>query len=216
VPSPAERERAERFVFERDRLRFLVGRSMLRWVLSDYARVAPQAWAFGENEFGRPEIVGPACPLPLRFNVSHTEGLVAVAVCLERPIGVDVEHLERRVTALELAERYFSPLEAADLRRCPDVERAARFFDYWTLKEAYVKARGMGLSAPLREFSIVLVSPEAARIVHHTAGGMRDDEWQFARFAPTPQHKLAVALQRPAGLEMGVTLRWAMPFDEAV
>src|SRR5262249_19525223 len=117
--SPDERERRQRFYFERDRHRFLVTRALVRTVLSRYADVPPMAWNFTTNRYGRPEVAGPTRWPPLRFNVSHTDGLTACLVVLERDVGVDVEPLDRPMVSPSLAERYFAPAEVMQLRRVP-------------------------------------------------------------------------------------------------
>ena len=132
--------------------------------------------------------------MPLEFNLAHTRGLVACAVALGRDVGVDVEWLGRRGRTLEIAERYFSPSEVRDLRATPGPDRKERFFRYWTLKEAYVKARGEGLRLPLRRFSFHLDGP-AVRVSFESDS---DDPraWQFLIECPTPSHLLAVAVRR--------------------
>ncbi len=125
-------------------------------MLSRYADVAPRDWPFRIDEHGRPELAArPAGTPDLRFNVSHTNGLVACAVTVGREVGVDVEHTGRRLVH-DVAERFFSPREVADLRACPAADQPVVFFDYWTLKESYIKARGLGLALPLRQFSFLL------------------------------------------------------------
>jgi 4'-phosphopantetheinyl transferase len=149
--SADERARLERFRFERDRLLFLVAHALLRITLSRCSDVAPEAWQFGAGSHGRPEIAAPASRM--RFSLSHTQGLAACAVVLDRDIGVDVESLSRE-TAVDVAERFFSPREVRELRETPIDDRHGRFLEYWTMKEAYVKARGLGLSLPLDRFSV--------------------------------------------------------------
>ena len=112
----------------------------------------------------------------LRFNLSHTDGLVVCLVAVEREIGVDVEHTARAGSVgIEIAERFSSPSEVAELRSLPFADQRSRFFDYWTLKEAYIKARGLGLHLPLDQFSFHLgltpVTPEREPTRQHGAPG---------------------------------------------
>jgi 4'-phosphopantetheinyl transferase len=151
VLSDDERVRLRRFRFERDRRTYLVAHALVRNTLSRYADVPPEAWQFRAGSHGRPEISAPATQL--RFSLSHTAGLAACAVILERDIGVDVENRSRPAAA-EVAERFFSERERRDLRRASIDHRDGKFLEYWTLKEAYVKARGLGLSLPLEQFSV--------------------------------------------------------------
>jgi len=141
----------------------------------------------------------------LRFNLSNTRGLVTCAVALEGEIGVDVEVLDRAGGLLEIAERFMAAPESKDIRALPPDAQDLRFFTYWTLKEAYIKARGMGLSIPLDKFWFLLNGEASAssptRLV--MAPEMDDDAsgWSFAQFQPTERHLLAVARREPASLD---------------
>lgn len=215
--SPAERERNRRFVFARHRHQDLVTRALVRTVLSAYCpTVAPAAWAFASGPFGRPEIAGPTPAPPLRFSLSHTDGLVACLVADDRDVGVDVEDVRRGCATVEIAERYFAPDEVRDLRAWPPELRPGRFFAYWTLKEAYVKARGLGLQLPLDRFAIRLPREDRAvagrPITVAFEPGIDDDpaSWQFASFSLTPHHRAAVAIRR-RGDDLPVRLLPAVP-----
>jgi len=202
--SPEERTRHARFLVERARHEYLITRALCRTVLSHYADVAPVDWRFRVNQWGRPEIASLEHG-HLRFNLSNTRGLVACAVALEGEIGVDVEALDRAGDLLEIAERFMAAPEAADIRAQPPDAQGHRFFTYWTLKEAYIKARGMGLSIPLDKFWFLLdgevPAPSPARLV--LAPDMDDDAsaWSFAQFQPTERHLLAVARREPASFQ---------------
>jgi 4'-phosphopantetheinyl transferase len=132
--SPDEHERMARLIFERDRRRFLLTRALVRTMLSRYAAVRAADWTFVENVHGRPEILDRPRGVPdLRFNISHTDGLIACAVTIGREVGVDVEHIGRRLTH-DVAGRFFAPQEVNDLAILPEDEQQKAFFDYWTLK----------------------------------------------------------------------------------
>ena len=194
--SADELQRIERFVQPADATRFVVGRALARTMLSRYADVAPRDWPFLIDEHGRPELATRPVGVPdLRFNLTHTPGLVACAIAIGREVGVDVEHVGRQVTH-EIPERFFSPREVADLRALPNHEQRAVFFDYWTLKEAYIKARGLGLALPLRHFTFVRAPGRAPSITF--APELHDDatSWQFAQFWPTTEHRMSVAVRR--------------------
>lgn len=147
-----ERRRLAGLCFERDRLLFLLAHALLRITLSRYSDRMPDAWQFCTGSHGRPEIANRSASR-LRFSLSHTRGLAACAVMLNHDLGVDVEHLSRQ-TAAGVADRVFSTREAGDLNNAPAADRAARFLEYWTLKEAYAKACGLGLSLPFNQFSV--------------------------------------------------------------
>jgi len=128
---------------EEDRRRALVSRALLRETLSRYAPVRPEAWAFAPGAHGKPAISNPA-GLRLRFNLSHTGKLVACALTLDDEIGVDLEDTTRELDPFEIAERVFSREEIAAFRALAPESQRRRFFESWTLKEAYLKARGLG------------------------------------------------------------------------
>ena len=191
-----ERERHGRFVFARDRHTFLVAHALVRETLSRYADVPPERWRFRANEYGRPSIAEPGEGARLRFNLSHTEGLAACAVTLDRELGVDVEYLDRRGETVALADRFFAPAEARALRALAEGEQRGRFFAYWTLKEAYIKARGMGLAIPLADFAFTLAPPAAPAIRFVDGFDDRPERWQFWQAWPTDVHRLALAVTR--------------------
>jgi 4'-phosphopantetheinyl transferase len=208
--SPQEHERMARLVFERDRRRFLLTRALVRTTLSRYAPVAPADWTFIANVHGRPEILDRPRGVPdLRFNLSHTAGLIACAVTIGREVGVDVEHIQRRLTH-DVAGRFFAPSEANDLKALPEDERTRAFFDYWTLKEAYIKARGFGLALPLADFAFRLAPPAPPRIAFEPALEDDPDTWQFAQDWPTPMHRLGLAVRRE-GDDLPVRIRKVVP-----
>jgi 4'-phosphopantetheinyl transferase len=157
-----ERERSQRFRFDRDRRRFVTARGLLRIVLAHYVSLEPADLRFGYSPRGKPFLAGSGGPC---FNTSHSGGLVVLAVARDRQLGVDIEQ-ERAVPEVEdLARRYFSPWEQAELRRLPARERQPAFFRCWTRKEAFVKATGSGLSYPLDAFDVTLSPHEPARIL---------------------------------------------------
>ncbi len=146
------------------------------------------------NEYGRPEIQEPRRARWLSFNLSHTRGLIVCIVARERAVGIDVEARDRGGRLLEVADRFFSPDEVQALRSLPEEEQLERFFVYWTLKESYIKARGMGLAIPLSEFSFDVAS--GIRI--HFDPRLRDDpeRWQFTSLSHGRRHALAVSVER--------------------
>ncbi|MSO62142.1 MAG: 4'-phosphopantetheinyl transferase superfamily protein [Acidobacteria bacterium] len=208
--SPREHERMARLVFERDRQRFLLTRALVRTMLSRYATVAPADWQFMANVHGRPELLERPAGVPdLRFNISHTDGLIACAVTIGREVGVDVEHVGRRLTR-DVAARFFAPSEVAHLQSLPKDKQERVFFDYWTLKEAYIKARGFGLALPLGDFAFHLTADDAPAIAFEPS--LPDDPatWQFLQDWPTPTHRLGLAIRR-TGDDLPVRLRQVVP-----
>jgi 4'-phosphopantetheinyl transferase len=206
-----ERARKERFLFAEHRHQYLVSRALVRGTLSRYAPCPPEKWAFSRNEHGRPEIIRTNGLPPLRFNLSHTGGLAACAVVLHQDIGVDVEDMERKIGILKIAGRYFSRPEMDSLQALPEEERRIRFFQYWTLKESYSKARGVGLTLPLNRFTFH--QPQAAEWRVSFDPSMEDDatRWQFWISHPGPRYALAVSVNRPAIEHYHLILRETVP-----
>lgn len=154
-----ERERAARYRVGRPRNDFILTRGMLRSLLAHYAGITPQELSLRYSEYGKPIVDG---TFDLRFNVSHTDGLALIAIVLAREIGIDVEKISAATDARQLAERFFSVRECHFLEYLSGEELQAAFFRCWTRKEAYVKARGEGLSLPLHQFD-VSVAPNESR-----------------------------------------------------
>ena len=208
--TPDEHERMARFVFDRDRRAFLLTRALVRTTLSRYAPVKPADWRFVANVHGRPEILDRPSGVPdLRFNISHTDGLIACAVAIGREVGVDVEHVGRHLLH-DVAGRHFAPAEVTDLRRLPQEEQHRVFFDYWTLKEAYIKARGFGLALPLGDFAFKLNPPHSPQIAFEPSLDDDPATWQFLQGWPTPQHRLGLAVRRD-GHDLPVRMREITP-----
>lgn len=144
ILSPEERRREERFYCERDRHHYRVSRALVRTVLSQYAPVPPEEWSFSATRYGKPEIVNDcAAAKRISFNLTHTHGLIVLAVACEGTVGVDAEHVRARQPCLEIARRFFARREAEQLFELPAERRSERFFHYWTLKESYIKAVGL-------------------------------------------------------------------------
>jgi 4'-phosphopantetheinyl transferase len=192
--SSEERARYLRFHFEHDRHSYLAAHALTRAVLAPLAGLPAPELQFEAAAHGRPELCQPAAGPRVRFNLSHTRGLVACAVALEHAVGVDVEHVERRTDIDQLAPAVFSERERAELGALSGAEKRARFFQLWTLKEAYIKAVGKGLSLPLRSITTELPASEQPRLCF--AAPLSDDgkDWWLDVHAPRPSHMLAVAL----------------------
>jgi 4'-phosphopantetheinyl transferase len=201
--SKEERSRCDRFVFTHDRWDFAAAHALLRCVLSNYEDVPPTDWSFEVTDRGKPFLRASRGGMPpLAFNLSHTRGLVACGVGRESDIGVDVEGLDRAPDDLDIAGRYFSPVEYAMLASMPQRDRPGRFVELWTLKEAYIKATGRGLGAMLNEFGFEFAGE---RDLHFTARqGVPEGMWAFALFNPSPRARMAVAIRsgEPARLRI--------------
>jgi 4'-phosphopantetheinyl transferase len=196
---PEELARAERFRFDDDRDAFVLAHALVNATLSELLERPVGSLRFTLGEHGRPELSQPHGAARLRFNLAHTHGLVAAAFALEHDVGIDVEHIDRRVRVAELAPRVFSDAERAGLDAQPsDRARRERFFELWTLKEAYVKAIGKGLAAPLREITFERAS--ASEPPRMSFGpGIADDAARFSLGVRTlgDGHALAWAFACP-------------------
>lgn len=155
--APEERDRAQRFRFVADRRHYIACRGAMREILSHYLEVEPSAIRFTLNRYGKPMLV----ESDVRFNVSHSGQWAMLAVTRGRQVGIDIERMDPRFAQEQIPERFFSPREVADLRSLPAHEQVAAFFRCWTRKEAYIKARGMGLALELDSFDVTLRPDQA-------------------------------------------------------
>lgn len=212
--SDAETTQYHRFHFERHRHQHLVTRALVRTTLSRYVVGTPQSWNFISNSYGKPEVVLPKNSSKIRFNLSHTDGVVACAVTLDDDIGVDVESLDRAVSVQSLAQRFFSLKESQALLRLPLEEQSQRFFDYWTLKEAYVKAKGQGISLPLDQFSFHL-PPEPLSASFDPRLDESLSNWTFFSFSPFSRYQSAIAVKKPFELGVEFSLRKVIPGENS-
>jgi len=210
--SDAERLQQQRFYFADDRKRYLVTRALVRTVLSQYVAVAPADWVFSANQYGRPEIANPNGEGGgLSFNLSHSRGLIALGVTQRRELGVDCENVLVRQVSIGIADRFFAPTEVAELAGVQEDQRQDRFFEYWTFKESYIKARGMGLSIPLDQFSFEYPHERGVRITIQPELADDAGRWCFWQFRPTPEHLLAICAERLEGAPPTLTIRKVVP-----
>ncbi|HZI05376.1 MAG TPA: 4'-phosphopantetheinyl transferase superfamily protein, partial [Archangium sp.] len=192
------------------RQQFLVSHALVRVTLSRYVPTSPQSWCFSTNTYGRPEIAGEV-PSRLRFNLSHTDGMAVCAVVLDTDVGADVEHSGRPGQTVELADSFFSRSEVQALRALPVERQRERFFDYWTLKESYIKARGAGLSLPLDQFAFHLEPGQPPRISFDARLADDPETWQFVQVRLSPEHPAAVDVRRTRGLPLTVRCQRTVP-----
>lgn len=202
----AERARLARLRHPVRRREFVVARALVRTMLSRAAAVPPDAWRFDAGPHGRPEIAAPAAAPRLRFNVSHTREVVGCAVTLACDVGLDLEDVRRPRRVLALAGRHFAPAEVAMLRALDEPARTARFFDVWTLKEAYLKARGLGLRLPLHRFAFDVGDDGTVRATFDAALGDDPAGWHFALRTTAPAHRLALAVRRAGDAPLALTI----------
>ena len=173
--SADERDRAARFKFERDRGRYVVGRGLLRTLLASYVGCSPASLEFEYGEFSKPRLAGPGPA----FNLSHSGPVALYAVCDQGELGIDVEVEDADYSREAIAERFFSPAEVEVLRSLPRDQQPRAFLTCWTRKEAFIKARGDGLSLALDSFDVTL-DPSVAPAVLRTAWAPAEpSRWQL-------------------------------------
>ncbi|KNE75179.1 4-phosphopantetheinyl transferase (plasmid) [Candidatus Burkholderia crenata] len=191
----SERTRADGFRFQRDRMRYIVTRCAIRSVLSRYTDHPPAAWSFMADAFGRPCLVKNESAITgLTFNITHTSLMIVIALSRSDTVGVDAESRERSAPS-EVAERFFAASENNALSQLTFEQAAFRFFELWTLKEAYLKAIGVGLSVELN--SIVFDFPNSYAIDYSSTSldSCRDArQWTFSLFHLEPRHIFALCL----------------------
>ena len=192
-----ERERASRYRVGRPREEFILTRGTLRSLLSRYLRATPQELLFRYSAYGKPFLDR---HYDLRFNVSHSGGLVLMAFARAREIGIDVEKVDREVDAKKLSERFFSVRERQCLKDLSGEELQAAFFRCWTRKEAYVKARGEGLSLPLHQFDVSLAPDETRALLATRPDPSEASRWLLCDFAVPPGYAAALALALSVGV----------------
>jgi 4'-phosphopantetheinyl transferase len=199
--SDEERGRMARFRFEEDRHRYLATRVLVRTTLSRYVdTVPPESWHFTANAYGRPAIAD--ChddARGLSFNVSHTRGLIALAVTRDAAVGVDVERVVTRVSPLDVAGEVFSDTETAELAALDPARRQRRFFEYWTLRESYAKARGTGLSMPMDQLAFSYESGGGIALSADAGVDPEPQRWSFWQLLPEPDCVLALCVEKRRG-----------------
>jgi len=192
-----ERQRSARFQFDRDRQRFIVARGVLRELLGRYLQTDPSDVSFVYNAFGKPAL-RPDFGSQLKFNLSHAAGLALIAIACASSVGVDLEYIRMQSDHAEIARRFFSAAEVDSLSGLQSHAYTAAFFSCWTKKEAYVKARGEGLTIPLNDFSVPLTTdPAHGREDFCVASrdGVSAARWSLYTLRPAPGYAGALAIE---------------------
>jgi len=190
-----EQQRASRFKVPAAREQFVASHGFLRLLLAQYLGTAPEDLQFATGEHGKPML---ASSLNLKFNLSHTDGMAAVAISLQHEIGVDVERIRSDINVFELANRFFSSAEAEWLRAQPETEQTRAFYLCWTAKEAYIKACGTGLSMPLDRFSLIPSAVPQKKLTLQTSDDPSEpDRWSIWQIGMLPEFCCAIAVQAP-------------------
>ena len=192
ILSEEEVKRARQFYFEKDRLHWIGARGILRMLLGYYLDIDPRVVSFVTNDYGKLFIAHPSDGIRLRFNLTHSGDIALYAFTYDRHVGVDVEYMRSGIDFEKLAQNHFSPYECAVLRALPPALREEAFFLCWTRKEAYIKARGSGLSIPLDQFDVSLTPGEPAELLDSREDPHGTANWSL--HALTPGERYAGAL----------------------
>ena len=207
VLSDEEVARYQRFHFDKDRHSYLVSHALLRYALSLYADIPASKWKFVKSEHGKPALVLPAAMPAISFNLTHSEGLAACVVAIDMACGIDAENRNRKNSLAAVANRMFAD-EEIELLNKRDMQ--PHFFYYWTLREAYVKALGTGLSSSSKEFYFDIGQDGMSAVLRRSdSGQVVDDSWQFRLYEPTSENVVCVAYKSSAPLK--VKLRELIP-----
>ena len=203
--------RYRRLAFEHLRCEYLLTRALCRTALSRYTAIDARDLQFYTNRYGRPELASHKSAA-IRFNLSNSSGLVICAVSLNIDIGVDVEQIETLGDATSIARSVFSAEEQQALLALPESRQPERFFELWTLKESYVKARGMGLTIDPRNISFDL-DCDPIRVEFDSQLRDMPLHWQFERYRAGDEHVVSVAIRRQALPTFKVLFQEVIPRD---
>lgn len=193
--STAEIQRASRFHFVKDQIHFIVARGMLRKILSYYTNKHPYEIEFEYNKYGKPFIEYEINNVPLRFNLSHSHNMAVYAIAIGREVGIDIEFVRDDFSDIEIAERFFSPDEIAALKSLPKHLQKHAFFLCWTRKEAFIKAKGKGLSIPLDQFDVSLVPEQPVKLLKTRYNRLDASRWMLINIELFPGYAAAVAIE---------------------
>jgi 4'-phosphopantetheinyl transferase len=172
---------------------YLVSHALLRTALSQYADNAPSDWQFLYNNFGKPSVLTTGQASLLRFNLAHTNGLAVCAIS-KTEVGVDVEYHSKSQALLDMADHYFSTAEVKELGCLPIDEQEAYFFRYWTLKEAYIKAKGEGLQIPSSDFGFQFSKTGKIIFIPPTEEQIDAEDWSFNSLLLAENYTAAIAV----------------------
>ena len=206
IISNDEFEKINKYIFDKDRHSCLLTRALIRYVLSRYVNKKPYQWEFSINDYGKPAIKNIPENQLFKFNISHTDGLIALALTTTGDIGIDIENLERNKTKnksenkpetkidnISIAKRFFSQKEAVIIKNAAQNTKMELFLDFWTLKEAYIKARGMGLSIPLDKFYFT-ITDNNIDIGFDSEINDIPENWQFFKLNLDNKYKMSIAI----------------------
>lgn len=206
--SSSERARHDRLAVPARRLELAAAHALVRIALEHFTRTPAAEWRVRRDSMGRPLVDGPV--EGMKVSITHTPGLVACLVAKDRDVGVDGEQVSPRVPYMRIAEQVFTPAELAQLKTLDDQARIDRFFLLWSVKEAYGKARGEGLAAPLDKVEVSLGEAGAVKLVVPPGAGDRTG-WKVRWSRPTDEHVMATCVACPEGEDVALVEHVGLP-----
>ncbi len=215
--SSGEKTRLDRLYFQKHKKQLLLGRVLLRHALSSYEKLAMEQWRLTYNDYGKPRIVDAQqqqFSAPLHFNLSHSQGVLVLAVSRLADIGVDIECNLRARRIKKIASRYFSTTELEHLLALEEAAQQSRFYELWSLKESYIKACGMGLAIDLSHFSFLFGDNHCLSISFHEERVDDPAQWQFWQLRLEEGFDLALAAKSANGQQIQQLRRWNLIGDE--
>jgi 4'-phosphopantetheinyl transferase len=192
--SSEEKKRSERFYFERDKKNYIITRGVLRKLLGNLLQRPPSSIHLTYGEHGKPFLKKKNHEPDIRFNVSHSKNFALIAFTLGRDIGVDVEYI-RKLKHISIARRFFSDDEVKDILSLPSSDQLEAFFSCWTRKEAYIKAKGGGLSLPLRSFTVSPSQHRPASLIYTYKHLEEVSKWSIYDVVINDKYKAALAVR---------------------
>jgi len=195
--SKDERKKIQRLRFEKVRNSFIAGRYYLRVIVAPYLNTKPENLEFQYGPYGKPALAGKFESTGTCFNMSHSHGLALYAVTSGQAVGVDIEKVRPDLDCIKIAERYFSPQEVEALRNLPKDQQRQGFFNCWTRKEAYLKAKGEGFSSPADQFQVSLTPGEPAALLGHRLDPLEVAKWSIEDLDVGPDYTAALAVEVP-------------------
>jgi 4'-phosphopantetheinyl transferase len=207
ILSKQELEQHRRFRLPEDGHRYLVSHALVRMALSKYIDIPPSKWVFSRTQRGRPEIANPGIPA-IQFNLTHTVGLAGCVVTFSNACGIDAEKIAERHNHAGVAKKMFSDAESRELEQLVGQAYLEHFFTRWTLREAYVKALGIGISFPTRKLTFTVNKDNSVEVSFHPDIEDQRDNWHFQLFKPTAEHIAALAIRRRSGIDKKIVTRF--------
>jgi 4'-phosphopantetheinyl transferase len=193
--SPEEKERANKFKFEKHRNQFIAGRGALRAILGQYLSAGPAGLRFDYSTNGKPTLAKEFAGTGIHFNLAHSEEMALVAITRLGAVGVDVEGVRPVKNVDELVARFFSPRENSLFQKMPDDEKPVAFFNLWTRKEAMLKATGEGITRSLSLVEVSFLPGEPARVMAIAGDEAAGERWMLRELAPASGFTGAVAVE---------------------